>query len=335
MRIGLGIDLHRLIHDPSRPLLLGGVEIPGDLALEGHSDADALLHALTDAILGALGLGDIGEYFPNTDPRWKNADSQRFLEHALVAMRQRGYVVCNIDACIVAEAPKLMPYRSAIRARLADLLQVEPEAVGLKATTAEQLGSLGRGEGLCAQVVVLLEQEEKPVPPALKTAADATEARKKTAAKKSSASKTAIPEATINPASVMGKVIQVWADGASRGNPGPASIGVILKTPEGGVIHTASQRVGEVTNNVAEYRALIYALQIGSAMMPSRLEVMMDSELVVKQMKGEYRVKDETLQGLYRQAKVAESSLDTVTYRHVPREQNKEADALANLALDS
>lgn len=327
MRIGLGIDVHRLITDPARPLMLGGVEIPGDLALQGHSDADALLHAITDAILGALALGDIGEYFPDTDPLWKNAPSERFLRHALTAMIQQGYRLANIDCVIMAEAPKIAPYRVAIREQLAEYLDLEPNAVGLKATTAEKLGSLGRGEGLFAQAVVLLERDD--VRPAKPSKAESE-------TKKPPVRERVRPEAArmVEPTAAKGRVIQAWADGASRGNPGPASIGVIIKDLDGGVIHAAGQRVGEVTNNVAEYRSLIYVLQLAGALMPTRLDIHMDSELVVKQMKGIYRVKEPTLQKLHAQAMAAAELLNAVTYQHVPREQNREADRLANQALD-
>lgn len=329
MRIGLGIDVHRLIHDPPRPLMLGGVEIPGDLALEGHSDADALLHAITDAILGALGLGDIGEYFPNTNPAWKDAPSQIFLEHALEAMREHGYALANIDCVIVAEAPKLAPHRTAIRQRLAQWLALTPDAVGLKATTAEKLGTLGRGEGLFAQAVVLLVRDDLPAAPALRT-----EVAKRSASKSHEKAVAAPPERQVDPASVRGEVIYAWADGASRGNPGPASIGVILRDAGGGVIHTARQRIGEATNNVAEYRALICALQLAAAMMPSKVVMQMDSELVIRQMRREYRVKDENLQKLYAQAVMAADLVPDIEFVHVRREQNRDADRLANEALD-
>ncbi len=115
IRIGQGIDFHRLIEDEKRPLMLGGVEIPGSLALKGHSDADVILHAITDAILGALGLGDLGEFFPDTDPAFKNADSSVLLETALQEMRKRSYRVNNVDLTVMGERPKLAPYRAQIK----------------------------------------------------------------------------------------------------------------------------------------------------------------------------------------------------------------------------
>ena len=157
-RIGQGYDIHRLV--AGRRLVLGGEVIPFERGLDGHSDADVLLHALTDAILGAAGLGDLGALFPPGDPQWKDASSIRLLEIVLERARERGYRVVNCDLTLIAEAPKLAPHRDAIRRRLGAVLGVEPAAIGLKATTNEGLGALGRGEGMAALAVVLLEGED-------------------------------------------------------------------------------------------------------------------------------------------------------------------------------
>ncbi|MDX1967198.1 MAG: 2-C-methyl-D-erythritol 2,4-cyclodiphosphate synthase [Planctomycetaceae bacterium] len=154
LRIGLGHDRHRLV--PARPLILGGVTIPYDHGLDGHSDADVLLHAITDAILGALALGDIGEWFPNTDPQWSNADSTIFLRAALAEAAQRGWRIANLDCTIHAERPKLSPHKAAIAARLAELLGVAIDQVNVKAKTGEQVGPIGREEAMDADAVVLL-----------------------------------------------------------------------------------------------------------------------------------------------------------------------------------
>jgi 2-C-methyl-D-erythritol 2,4-cyclodiphosphate synthase len=157
-RTGFGLDFHRLIRDAARPLMLGGVEIPGELALEGHSDADVALHALADALLGALGLGDIGEFFPDTDANLKNMDSTIILAHARDAALARGFRIANIDLTFIGETPRLKAHKPAIRARLAELLALEPDRVGLKATTTEKMGALGRSEGVgCAAVVALIK----------------------------------------------------------------------------------------------------------------------------------------------------------------------------------
>jgi len=156
LRVGQGYDVHRLV--PGRRLVLGGEEIPFERGLEGHSDADVLLHALADAVLGAAGLGDLGALFPPGDPEWKDASSVRLLEIVMARAAAAGWRVVNCDLALIAEAPKLAPYRERIRARLARSLGVEPGAVGLKATTNEGLGALGRGEGMAALAVVLLER---------------------------------------------------------------------------------------------------------------------------------------------------------------------------------
>ena len=153
-RIGQGYDIHRLV--PGRKLILGGEEIPHPLGLDGHSDADVLLHALGDALLGAAGLGDLGHHFPPGDARWKDASSVDLLRRIAGMISEAGFKVVNCDCTVIAEAPKLAPYRDRIRARIARTLDIEPEAVGLKATTNEKLGSIGRGEGIAALAVVLL-----------------------------------------------------------------------------------------------------------------------------------------------------------------------------------
>lgn len=153
-RTGLGYDLHRLV--PHRPLILGGVNIPCELGLLGHSDADVVLHAVTDALLGAAGLGDIGEFFPDTDPQFKDADSRRLLTTALDHVRRAGYRVGNVDVVIHAERPKLSPYKAAIRASIAELLDVTPADVGVKATTNEGLDGVGRGLAIACWATALV-----------------------------------------------------------------------------------------------------------------------------------------------------------------------------------
>ncbi len=154
IRIGNGYDIHRLVSD--RPLILGGVKIPHELGLLGHSDADVLTHAIMDAMLGALSLGDIGHYFPPTDPQWAGADSLVLLSKVAQLIRERGWQVGNIDSVVVAERPKLKPHISAMREAIANVLQVKPDQIGIKATTNEKLGPVGREEGIAAYAVVLL-----------------------------------------------------------------------------------------------------------------------------------------------------------------------------------
>ena len=153
-RVGQGYDVHALIEDEARPLMLCGVDVPSALALKGHSDADVGLHALTDALLGAIGQGDIGEHFPPSDDRWKNADSSAFVAEALRLLSARGGRVVNADITIIAETPKLMAHKTAMRARVAELLAVDESRINIKATTTEGLGFVGRKEGIAAQAVV-------------------------------------------------------------------------------------------------------------------------------------------------------------------------------------
>ena len=154
IRVGLGHDRHRLV--PGRPLILGGLTIEFELGLEGHSDADVLLHAVTDAVLGAAGLGDIGEWFPNTDPQWANADSTVFLRHAIDEVRRRGWKIGNLDCTIHAEQPKLSPHKRAIAVRIAQLLGIDESQVNVKAKTGEKVGPVGRQEAIDADAIVLL-----------------------------------------------------------------------------------------------------------------------------------------------------------------------------------
>jgi 2-C-methyl-D-erythritol 2,4-cyclodiphosphate synthase len=156
MRIGHGYDVHQLVE--GRKLILGGVDIPWEKGLLGHSDADVLLHAISDAILGAVGEGDIGRHFPDTDPRYKGADSLKLLEHVMALAREKGYRLGNVDATIVAQRPKLAPSIPQMRENIARTLAAEADRVNVKATTTEQLGFAGRGEGIAAYAVALLER---------------------------------------------------------------------------------------------------------------------------------------------------------------------------------
>jgi 2-C-methyl-D-erythritol 2,4-cyclodiphosphate synthase len=159
-RIGNGFDVHAFA--AGRPLVIGGVAVPHDRGLEGHSDADVLLHAIADAMLGALALGDLGRHFPDTDPKWKGADSRRILREVATMMQTRRYGVANIDATIMAQAPKLAPYVAAMRANVAADVGCDPAQVSVKATTTERLGFVGREEGIAALASVLLRPADVP-----------------------------------------------------------------------------------------------------------------------------------------------------------------------------
>ena len=151
VRTGIGYDVHRL--SEGRPLWLGGVEIEHDMGLDGHSDADVLMHAICDAVLGALGQGDIGSFFPPSEPQWKDAPSRIFLEKAAELVAEADGKIVNIDATLIAEAPKILPHVPAMKVAVAQALYISPDQVGIKATTNELLGFLGRGEGMAAMAV--------------------------------------------------------------------------------------------------------------------------------------------------------------------------------------
>jgi len=156
MRVGSGFDVHAF--GPGDHVMLGGVRVPHSQGVVAHSDGDVLLHALCDALLGAAGLGDIGQHFPDSDPQWRGASSDRFVTHAVTLLRERGYSVVNADLTLLCEAPRLSAHRDTIRSSVATLLGVAADAVNLKATTTEKMGYLGRREGLAAEAVVLIER---------------------------------------------------------------------------------------------------------------------------------------------------------------------------------
>lgn len=155
MRVGLGYDVHKLVE--GRDLILGGVNVPHTLGLLGHSDADVLVHAIMDAILGAAAMGDIGKHFPDTDQKYKGADSMKLMAHVRKLIEEKGYVVGNIDATVIAQKPKLRPYIEQMEGNIAKVLGVEKDQINVKATTEERLGFTGREEGIAAQAICSLE----------------------------------------------------------------------------------------------------------------------------------------------------------------------------------
>lgn len=159
MRIGIGYDIHAL--KKGRKLLLGGIEIPYSKGLEGHSDGDALLHAVLDAALGAAGMGDIGDHFSDRDPRFKNADSRLFAKEILAQLKKKGFRVDQIDTIVIAQEPKLYPFKEKMRQSLAKIFAVPPDRVGLKAKTHEGFGAIGRGEAIACQAAVVLQKSSK------------------------------------------------------------------------------------------------------------------------------------------------------------------------------
>ncbi|EWG09243.1 2-C-methyl-D-erythritol 2,4-cyclodiphosphate synthase [Cytobacillus firmus] len=157
-RIGQGFDVHQFAE--GRPLIIGGIEIPYEKGLLGHSDADVLLHTVADACLGAIGEGDIGRHFPDTDPEFKDADSAKLLQHVWRIVKEKGYELVNADCTIIAQKPKMAPHIGEMQERIAELLETDKENINVKATTTEKLGFTGRGEGIASQAAVLLKKKE-------------------------------------------------------------------------------------------------------------------------------------------------------------------------------
>jgi 2-C-methyl-D-erythritol 2,4-cyclodiphosphate synthase len=172
MRIGQGFDAHALV--AGRKLVIGGVQIPHDKGLAGHSDADVLIHAVCDALLGAAGLGDIGKHFPDSDARFKDIDSRKLLREVARLLKERGLTVANVDATVIAQAPKMAPHIPAMRANLAADLGIAPDAVNIKAKTTEKLGFVGRGEGIAAEAVALLAENRRSTAKTSRTRRNAT-----------------------------------------------------------------------------------------------------------------------------------------------------------------
>ena len=334
MRIGHGFDVHKL--ESGRKLILGGVEIPYEKGLAGHSDADVILHAVVDAVLGALGKGDIGTHFPDSDPANKDLDSMKFLEKAVDLMHEAGLHLVNIDVTLHADKPKVKDYLPEMRENIARKFECNPQRVNVKATTWEGLGFTGRGEGMAASAVCLLfpdalEEDEMMFPFGtghLYGDADFEEGKDSSSESKDKGVRISLTRKVDKEKAFVANI-----DGASKGNPGPASVGVVIRDHEGVVLAELSEKIGEATNNEAEYRSLIRALEECSFLKAEQVLVRTDSDLLLKQVSGKYKVKKEHLKKLFEEVAVAASGFAAFDMTRIPREDNKEADDLANAAL--
>jgi 2-C-methyl-D-erythritol 2,4-cyclodiphosphate synthase len=356
-RIGHGFDVHAFAKD--RKLILGGVEIKHPMGLKGHSDADVVIHAIMDAILGAMAQGDIGQHFPDSDKQYKNIDSRILLRKIAYMMESMEYKLCNVDITIHAEAPKLAGYIGEMRVKLAEDLGCDRYRISVKATTWEKLGFIGRKEGIAADAVVLLDDNEDDSNSDyddewelddenfkdedggeredIKDEKDDKaefEDHETTSRSRQIEQLFDESEKTERRVKMKGEIV-IYADGASRGNPGPAGAGAVIMDSEGKVIQEISMFLGEMTNNQAEYRALILALGEVTAMRPESVTIYLDSELIVNQINGKYKVKNEGMISLNALVMQQLMTLSDWTITHVPREKNSKADALANKAIDA
>ncbi len=327
-RSGLGYDIHPT--DPSRPLILGGVEVPSEFGLAGHSDADVLTHAIIDALLGAAGLGDIGQHFPDTDPAYRGISSLRLLEQVMGMLREGGARVVNVDALIVAEQPKLWPHFPTMKRSLAEVLGIEQERINLKATTNEGFDSIGRSEAIAcfATCTIALAEErpwggkEKPWRERLTRAKDLLERNELER------------EADLLILREAGRLI-VKVDGGSKGNPGPAAAAAVISDPEGLAEYPLTRFLGEMTNNQAEYEAVILALSflIEQGLSDRPVELYVDSELVARQLLGKYRVRDKKLIPRWQRARELMEKFAKLTLAHIPRTENRLADELVRVTI--
>ena len=321
MRIGHGFDVHRLV--PGRKLILGGVDISFEKGLAGHSDADVLTHAVMDAVLGALGADDIGTHFPDTDPAYKDISSLVLLKKVVELMRKSKYQLGNLDVLLHADKPKVKEYIPAMRLNLAKAFDCDQKYINVKATTWEGLGFAGTGQGMAASAVCLLYRV-KPGERDKMSISDTQDLFGNISPQKIKVTKGK---------AVKGKAFVVNIDGASRGNPGPASIGVIVRDPERIILAEISEAIGEATNNVAEYKALIRALEECRLLKAKEAVIGTDSLLLERQINGAYKVKDPYLRQLFEKVVELASYFDALEVRYIPRDKNWEADKLANSAL--
>lgn len=327
-RIGHGFDVHPF--KQGRKLILGGVDFDCDPGLDGHSDADVVIHAVMDAILGALGEGDIGLHFPPSDMQYKNISSRKLLRTISSMLSESEYSICNIDTTVHAEKPKIAPRIMEMRVNIAEDLDCPPDRVNIKATTWEGLGYIGRCEGIAADAVVLLKREnsfneEKSI-----------NAEKSISKKKhnlSSSGLSNLDEPVEKKVKTKGS-ITIYTDGAAKGNPGPAGAGAVITDSNGNVISEISMFLGNMTNNQAEYQALILALKEVASMRPEKLIIRSDSQLMVKQLMGEYKVKNLELFNLFSLVQQQLRMIASWYAEFIPRENNTHADRLANEAIN-
>ena len=331
-RIGHGFDVHPF--KKGRKLILGGVEFESEFGLDGHSDADVILHAVMDAILGALGERDIGHHFPPSDEKYKNISSRKLLKIVATMLEESEYEIGNIDITVHAEKPKIARKITEMRANIADDLGCAIERINIKATTWEGLGYVGRGEGIAADALALLKRRSENDDDDFENIKSLKAKRKSKSLAESREKEELLDfdEPTEKRVKTKGAVV-IYTDGASKGNPGPAGAGAVIIDGKGDVISEISMFLGNMTNNQAEYQALILALKEVAGLRPERLIIKSDSQLMVRQLSGEYKVKDMDLFALFNLVQRQLKMIQSWEIEHIPRDENNRADKLANDAI--
>jgi len=321
-RTGIGYDVHRL--EKGRKLILGGERISHPTGLLGHSDADVLTHAIMSAILGAMSADSLGDHFPDDDPQYKDINSIDLLERVRIIMEEKGWDIENVDSMVICDSPRMGKYIENIKMNLSEALRVPINRISVKATSTEGLSFTGSGEGIAAQAVCLLKQEYQET---VKSSNKAKKSSKKSVKK--------VEKVPPLPKLKKGELtdVVVWTDGAAKGNPGPSAIGIVFEKPDGTAVGKYAEAIGEATNNQAEYKAVIKAAEICVKWGVERFSLKSDSELIVKQLKGQYRVKNPEILKLYTELMRSLRKFKSWKADHVRREKNIEADRLSNLPL--
>lgn len=295
LRIGLGFDVHPL--SPTRKFFVGGVLISDQFGPMGHSDGDPVAHSIADALLGASGMKDIGTLFPATSGKFKDLPGPELLQMTSARLREAGWVIENVDAVLWLEEPRIGHLVDDIQRSIARSLDVDPEQVSLKAKAGEGLGFVGEKEGVASLATALLTKPK----------------RKERKA---------------------GEVARIYIDGGSRGNPGASACAAVFVL-DNEVKYIFGERLPVSTNNQAEYHGLLLALTEALKKGIKKVLICSDSELLVKQMTGEYEIKDEQLKSAAREAREMMEELHSVEFKAIRREENKLADKLVNAILDA
>jgi 2-C-methyl-D-erythritol 2,4-cyclodiphosphate synthase len=335
IRTGIGTDVHAFVCD--RKLIIGGVHIPYDRGLAGHSDADVLVHSIIDAILGACGLGDIGSHFPDNDSSYKNADSLMLLKRISDLASTAGFRIEYIDSIIIAQKPRMSEYVDDMKRNIAESIGIDANDVSVKAKTTEFLGFVGREEGIAAVSIATVEKLKSDPRNKQKTEMHKSESSSdviETANVFTHSPGSDIADSQLAPMLNNLDKMVCYTDGSSLGNPGPAGCSVVICDGTGEPLVSFKWNIGRNTNNIAEYTAILELLSWldGLSLHQKDIEIRSDSELVIKQLSGMYKVKSELLRPVWLEASRLVAGFGTLKLVHVEREYNRLADKLAREA---